>query len=223
MFNLEQSIAEWRKQMLVAGIKSPVPLEELEIHLREEIERQIKSGMEVQQAFEMTVSQMGQAKELKTEFAKGRRLKSLLETELIKKKWDLKWGPVLHFVIFTAVLILFSSLVLLKQGAFSEMTSLGRTSCLAAVILSYLLFNGGLLGYRFFPIILGHHMRLAIYVCGIVLVSVWIMMFLGHVNVNMPQFLLEFSWAFFVPLGAFSGLILGLERAAQKKVKVAGS
>ena len=42
MFDLEKSIAEWRKQMLSAGIKTPVPLEELEIHLREEIEQQIK-------------------------------------------------------------------------------------------------------------------------------------------------------------------------------------
>ena len=37
MFDLEQSIAEWRRQMLAAGIKTPVPLEELEIHLREDI------------------------------------------------------------------------------------------------------------------------------------------------------------------------------------------
>ena len=35
MFNLEEKISEWRKQMLAAGIRSPVPLEELEIHLRE--------------------------------------------------------------------------------------------------------------------------------------------------------------------------------------------
>ena len=37
MFSLEKSIAGWREQMLAAGIKAPVPLEELEIHLREEI------------------------------------------------------------------------------------------------------------------------------------------------------------------------------------------
>jgi hypothetical protein len=46
MFNLEQSIIEWRKQMLAAGIKTPVPLDELEIHLREEIERQMASGLD---------------------------------------------------------------------------------------------------------------------------------------------------------------------------------
>ena len=40
MFDLEKAIANWRKQMLAAGIKMPAPLEELEIHLREEIEQQ---------------------------------------------------------------------------------------------------------------------------------------------------------------------------------------
>jgi hypothetical protein len=39
MFELEQAITGWRRQMLAAGIKTPVPLEELEIHLRDEIER----------------------------------------------------------------------------------------------------------------------------------------------------------------------------------------
>ena len=53
MFDLEQSIADWRQQMLAAGIKTPVPLEELEIHLREEIERQMKSGLNEQDAFEI--------------------------------------------------------------------------------------------------------------------------------------------------------------------------
>jgi len=37
MFNLEPSIAEWRRQMLAAGVKTPVPLEELESHLRDEL------------------------------------------------------------------------------------------------------------------------------------------------------------------------------------------
>jgi hypothetical protein len=73
MFDLEQSISEWRKQMLAAGIKFPVPLEELEIHLREEIERQMKSGLSEQKAFEMSVQQIGQPKMLKREFKKVER------------------------------------------------------------------------------------------------------------------------------------------------------
>ena len=78
MFDLEQSIADWRKQMLAAGIKAPVPLDELESHLREEIERQIQSGASDQEAFQRTVLQIGQAKELKAEFVKDRNLFSLL-------------------------------------------------------------------------------------------------------------------------------------------------
>ena len=70
MFDLEKQIVEWRKQMLAAGIKSPVPLEELEIHLREEIERQIKSGQNEQQAFEIAVQIIGNANMLKNEFKK---------------------------------------------------------------------------------------------------------------------------------------------------------
>ena len=78
MFNLEQSIAEWRQQMLAAGIKTPVPLEELESHLREEVERRARSGMNRQQALEMTISQIGPGAELRTEFAKDKSLLDLL-------------------------------------------------------------------------------------------------------------------------------------------------
>ena len=48
--------------MLAAGIKAPVPLDELESHLCEEIERQIKSGLGEQKAFEISVHQIGQPK-----------------------------------------------------------------------------------------------------------------------------------------------------------------
>jgi hypothetical protein len=73
MFNLEQVITDWRWQMLAAGIKTPVPLEELEIHLREEIERQIKSEPNEQKAFEISVQRIGQPKMLDGEFKKCER------------------------------------------------------------------------------------------------------------------------------------------------------
>jgi hypothetical protein len=68
MFDLEQAITEWRKQMFASGIKTPVPLKELESHLREDIEQQNKSGANPQQAFEIAVQQIGQAEPLKEEF-----------------------------------------------------------------------------------------------------------------------------------------------------------
>jgi hypothetical protein len=74
MFNLEQAITDWRKQMLAAGIKTPMPLEELEIHLRDEIEQQIKSGVNEQKAFEISIFQIGQPKILTSEFKKSERI-----------------------------------------------------------------------------------------------------------------------------------------------------
>jgi len=69
MFDLEPSIADWRRQMLAAGIARG-PLEELETHLREEIGQQTRSGLNVQQAFAMAIERLGQAHALKVEFKK---------------------------------------------------------------------------------------------------------------------------------------------------------
>ena len=70
MFDLEQSIADWREQMLAAGIQTPAPLEELENHLREEIEWQLRSGESGPIAFAAAVRQIGGSAALKPEFAK---------------------------------------------------------------------------------------------------------------------------------------------------------
>ena len=70
MFDLEQSITDWRNQMLAAGIKTPVPLEELEIHLREEIEQQMRSATEAQPVLEAAIQKIGRTDVLKNEFQK---------------------------------------------------------------------------------------------------------------------------------------------------------
>ncbi len=71
MFDLEASIADWRKQMLAAGIQAPVPLEELEIHLREEVERQGKLGLHESEAFHSAAQKIGQPESLKIEFKRN--------------------------------------------------------------------------------------------------------------------------------------------------------
>lgn len=70
MFDLEKAISDWRRRMLAAGIETPVPLDELESHLREEIERQLKLGLNEQIAFEISVRRVGQPEMLKGEFKK---------------------------------------------------------------------------------------------------------------------------------------------------------
>jgi hypothetical protein len=73
MPGLEQSIADWRRQMLAAGIQAPEPLDELEIHLREEIEHKLKPGLAIdaQEAFNFAVQKIGQPGVLQGEFSKA--------------------------------------------------------------------------------------------------------------------------------------------------------
>lgn len=56
--------------MLAAGVKSPVPLDELESHLREETEQKVKSGLSEIEAFNTAVQNIGHASLLKAEFKK---------------------------------------------------------------------------------------------------------------------------------------------------------
>jgi ABC-type transport system involved in cytochrome c biogenesis permease subunit len=71
MFNLEQSIAEWRRRMLAAGVNNPGVLDELESHLREDVARQTRTGASAEQAFEVAVQCVGQPAALQQEFAKA--------------------------------------------------------------------------------------------------------------------------------------------------------
>ena len=70
MFNLEQAITVWRQKMRDAGIKAPVPLEELESHLREDVEAKMGAGWDPARAFAAAVKEMGQTQVLKSEFSK---------------------------------------------------------------------------------------------------------------------------------------------------------
>jgi hypothetical protein len=106
MFDLEQSIADWRREMLAAGIKTPVPLEELEIHLREEIERQVKSGLNEPEAFCSAVQKIGQPNLLKTEFTKSGGM-----VDFLRKHRTLKANCILGLVWLT-----FYGNFLLKMG-----------------------------------------------------------------------------------------------------------
>jgi hypothetical protein len=71
MPDLEERIMEWRWQMRAAGIQSPVPLDELESHLREDLERRMQSGASAPEAFAAAVEQLGEAAALKNEFVKS--------------------------------------------------------------------------------------------------------------------------------------------------------
>jgi hypothetical protein len=91
MFELEKSIADWRRQMNAAGIKAPVPLDELENHLREEVDHQTRAGADIQSAFSRAVERMGEADTLKKEFARVQRLKTVRTRESLRR-WSVAVG-----------------------------------------------------------------------------------------------------------------------------------
>jgi hypothetical protein len=70
MFDLEKAIAEWRRQMLAAGLKTPTPLDELESHLREDMRVLLSAGKPEAEAFQLAVSRLGKPGPLRTEFNK---------------------------------------------------------------------------------------------------------------------------------------------------------
>lgn len=69
MFELNQAIADWRRQMAADGIKNPALLDELEGHLQDDIERQ-SQGADMAQTFQEAVRRLGQSSVLTSEFAK---------------------------------------------------------------------------------------------------------------------------------------------------------
>jgi hypothetical protein len=69
MPELETRIAGWRRAMLATRIKSSV-LEELESHLREDIEHMMQAGTDAQEAFDIATQHMGPPDQLRKEFQK---------------------------------------------------------------------------------------------------------------------------------------------------------
>jgi hypothetical protein len=83
MFDLEKAVAEWRREMLADGIKTPVPLEELESHLREGVEQQLRLGLSPEEAFTKAVMQVGKANPLKKEFEKINHTKQMKKVIIV--------------------------------------------------------------------------------------------------------------------------------------------
>ena len=70
MHNLEQLIAEWRKTMMTAHNIGRETLDELENHLRENVDQLVQSGMAEPEAFQRAVTQLGGARTIASEFQK---------------------------------------------------------------------------------------------------------------------------------------------------------
>lgn len=194
--------------MLAAGIPSPVPLEELEAHLRDEIARLMESGADSQTAFDAATQKIGGAGMIKQEFSKiqppGRKKLVSIFLSLCP----------LVISLFVAVPLLF------RLGNFEEMSSAQRLSAFAAVAFFLLLSWGGWFGYRAFSFATVKRARGRIIGFACILVILWwvafFYMILPGCEFSLAQMLVAILWAFIAPAGFILGVAAGVERAATR-------
>jgi hypothetical protein len=204
MFDPEKSIADWRQRMLATGIKTPVPLEELEIHLREEIEQQVKSGLNKREAFNAAVAKIGQARSLKLEFKKAA---ASMEAQFVK----------LAGIACAVVAGLFSMWILLVLLTVHEASLAERALGLAAaasIVLSWQY------GHKFLPAISNQPIRMTVETAcclaslgGMMMFIKFIPRFLGQIPVG--QMLVSILWAWTV-IAILGAMVWGLEKTARK-------
>jgi hypothetical protein len=214
MSDLEQSIAEWRKQMLAVGIKSPTPLDELESHLRDEIERQAKLGMDEASAFDLAIKKIGAAPGIQIEFEKIEQARKARHFKRI-------------YVLLMAIVVssIFGCAVLFKLGSCSEMTVAQQISAMAALAVFYLMIWCGQASHRIFPALRAPRVKKVVPVLSIAVLPLWWVVFfnliLPHYNLDMSHLILAILWRFVTPTGAMMGLNLGIEMPARKNAAVA--
>jgi uncharacterized membrane protein YidH (DUF202 family) len=212
MFDLEQAIANWRRQMLAAGIKTPVPLEELEIHLHEEIERQMKAGCNEQQGFVIAAQQIGTAAMMKNEFEKVEQAKELR---------DWKFVQIIFFAGFGLISACIITCIILKLGTFALTSPAQRGSGLLAVAVMLFFAGGGYFGCGRFPVIRKKRTRIGISILGAIPTALWWAIFffviLQRAEFTMDRLVIAILWGFVAPYGVLAGFVIGLERAVWRE------
>jgi len=206
MFDLEKQIAVWRKQMLAAGIKAPAPLDELEIHLREEIERQMKSGLNPneQAAFENAAQKIGRPGELKAEF----NLAAGFESSRQRRRVGF-----IYAVILGLYALIFADLLFKNDLAFTERL-LGLAAVATALLVNYAAWQ---FASRIFPVIISRRLQSAVGLIGGVSGIAWFLAFayliLPRCNFMPGQLFVVVVWAL-VPVMSLPALtFLGLEKS----------
>jgi hypothetical protein len=209
MFDLEQSIAAWRQEMLSGGLQTDALLDELESHLREETARQIRSGIAASEAFESAVRQIGSADALQAEFQ--------------KVTWPTpaqlrRWGTAAYGVELAAYTALQIRL-LSNAGPSHHDLILGMIGLAVTLGAAY-----GI--WRLAPHVMRHvaskSVREAIFVAGCISGVVWLLLFarfiLPGLVLTPGQFAVVFLWSM-LPLVAFPAVATGLDQREGERVR----
>jgi cation transport ATPase len=206
---------------LTVAIKAAEVLDELEGHLRDDAEQQMRSGSNPQQAFEVAVQRIGQAHALKSEFAKVGGTKGA-------RRWRLVG------IVHSALASLFSLAMLLGLFAWSGVSVAARLFGSAAVAVTVLSFFGWRYSHRFLPVIRNQRVRMVVEIACSLSGAVWMALFstlvVAHffdtcdrVDVrHVVQFAIVYLWAMTL-MAILGGVAYGLEEAAGRQTATANS
>ena len=203
--------------MLTAGIKSPVPLEELEIHLRDKIERPEQSGLGAQRAFEIAVIEIGPASELNREFKKiGAPMKI---TKIIK----LAGVICVAIAIFCPLFIFLAMLLDDRVSSLPKMLAVAVYALTVATIVLSWKYN-----HKLLPVIQHQLFRRAVGLACYGACLLWIRFGIFHFppggshpqSLLLPLLIFGMEWTVMAILG---GIGHGLEKAASRQDQPAGA
>lgn len=177
MHNLENDISKWRQQLLAGGVNNTEVLDELESHLREDVEEQVRSGINQEAAFGAASRRIGKSELLEAEFAKVARSKQVRPVQVIG----------IACCVFGA---LYSILLAPHLFTIRELTPGQRILGLAAVALALLSTASWRFSYRYLPEIRSLRTRkMAGILCGFAGLA-WVLIFACLLpNVIVPHFL----------------------------------
>jgi hypothetical protein len=208
MFDLEKAITEWRNQMSRAGLSSAKVLNELETHLREDIERHTRDGLVPQQAFIRSIMRLGHVDALRLEFEKARTVSTALDTARL-----------------ATALVLVAAIVWLSGLTFGEAGfSFGEWFTASSAVVTCLLIAGfWSRAVRFLPVI--HHKRkrysieIALFASGFICSNLFCALVLPYFERNLDGRILPaiLLWAVF-PIAVFIALAAGIEEAVRETI-----
>jgi hypothetical protein len=206
MFNLEQAIAAWRRQMLAAGVKNCSPLDELESHLRDAIEANRKLALPEQLAFESAVAQLGSPTQIRTEFSKNTRPNHKTETAIGAFGIAAYSCMVFYGLFFSEVI---------------EPTTTERIFGLLALAATIAIAIGSRHAWRVLPVIATKRALVqagvASALVGIAITAVLFLGVLPVIQVTLSQLTVTIVWAL-LPMLAGGAVLIGLEEAADRRV-----
>jgi hypothetical protein len=205
MFDLEKAICDWRQQWAAGGIKSSKILRELENHLREDIQLQMREGFDCQKAFENSVARLGQATVIKAEFAKTGTARGTLDRLRIA-----------FCVLLIAVIVWLSGFTF----ATLDMSVCEWLVASSAVVTCLVIAAFWTHAVRFLPVIYNRRKRyvieVALFLSGFICSSLFGGFVLPYFERNLNGKILPAIWLWVIfPIAIFMAAACGIEQAVR--------